>query len=133
MSETSITTQSARPPKTSTVSTSATPLPAKSGEAMFEASEISRDSTQNLSRQSPKNANIEAATTEASIATLPADSAPLQSSVGANVDASGDSTQKHLDNLPRMLIWQPVLLKHSVLPQLLSPSSNISRIKCYSI
>jgi hypothetical protein len=70
MPETSITTQSVCPPKTSTVSTSANPLPAKSGE-------------------------------EASIATLPADSAPLQSSVGANLDASGDSTQKHSGQSPK--------------------------------
>ena len=94
MPETSTTTQSVRPPETSTASPSATPPPASSGEATVEASEISGNSTQKLSRQSPKNAKISVATAETSIATPYSDSAPTPTSVHANVDASGNSNQR---------------------------------------
>jgi hypothetical protein len=94
MPETSTTTQSVRPTETSTVSPSATPPPASSGEATVEASEISGNSTQELSRQSPKNAKIAAAAAETSIATPYSDLAPTPTSVRANVDASGNSNQR---------------------------------------
>lgn len=94
MPETSTTTQSVRPLETSTASPSATPPPASSGEATVEASEISGNSTQKLSRQSPKNAKISVATAETSIATPYSDSAPTPTSVHANVDASGNSNQR---------------------------------------
>jgi hypothetical protein len=61
---TSSATQFASPPQTSTASPSATPPPATSVEATVEAIMISGNSTQNLPRQSPKNAEIAAATTE---------------------------------------------------------------------
>ena len=91
---TSSATQFASPPQTSTASPSATPPPATSVEATVEASEISGNSTQNLPRSSPQNAEIAAATTEPGSATPSSDSAPPPTSVCANVDASGNSTQR---------------------------------------
>ena len=86
---TSSATQFASPPQTSTASPSATPPPATSVEATVEASEISGNSTQNLPRSSPQNAEIAAATTEPGSATPSSHSAPTPTSVCANVDAPG--------------------------------------------
>ena len=91
---TSSATQFASPPQTSTASPSATPPPATSVEATVEASEISGNSTQNLPRSSPQNAEIAAATTEPGSATPSSDSAPPPTSVCANVDVPGNSTQR---------------------------------------
>ena len=66
---TSTATQSASPPETFIATPSAIPPPPTSLEATIDASKISGNSTQNLPRQSPKNAEIAAATTETSTAT----------------------------------------------------------------
>ena len=66
---TSTATQSACPPETFIAIPSAIPPPPTSLEATIGTSKISGNSTQNLPRQSPKNAQIAAATTETSTAT----------------------------------------------------------------
>ncbi len=79
------------------------PPPSTSVGENVDASDISGDSTQKLPGQSPKNAEMEAVTTETSAAT-PSAGHPPSTSVGANYVASdipGDSTQKLIGQFPK--------------------------------